>query len=45
MKVQPYIFYNGHARDPIAFSSEALGTEVVQLMPMQDGPPGFDIPE
>ena len=45
MQVQPYIFFNGQARDAIAFYTESLGAEVVQMMSMRDGPPGFDIPE
>ncbi len=44
MQVQPYLFFNGQARDAIAFYQKALGAEIVEMMPMGDGPPDFDIP-
>jgi PhnB protein len=51
MKVESYLFFNGHCEEAIAFYQQALGAEVVMQMRMSDSPephqpgilpPGFD---
>jgi PhnB protein len=38
MKVEPYLFLNGHCDEAIAFYKEALGAEVTILMRMNEAP-------
>ena len=51
MKVEPYLFFNGHCEEAIAFYKEALGAEVIMQMRMNESPeppqpgmlpPGFE---
>lgn len=51
MKVEPYLFFNGHCEEAIAFYREALGAEVIMQMRMSESPeppppgmvpPGFE---
>ena len=38
MKVEPYLFFNGHCEEAIEFYRSALGAEVLSLMRMKDSP-------
>ncbi|KZC42238.1 MULTISPECIES: VOC family protein [Rhodanobacter] len=40
MQVQPYLFFDGHCEEAIAFYRRAIGAEVVMLMRYGDGPAG-----
>ena len=51
MKIEPYLFFNGHCEEAIAFYKEALGAEVLMQMRMNESPeppppgmvpPGFE---
>ncbi len=51
MKVQPYLFFDGHCDEALAFYGKALGAEVTVLMRYKDSPepaapgmlpPGFE---
>ena len=51
MKVEPYLFFNGHCEEAITFYKEALGAEVLMQMRMNESPeppqpgmlpPGFE---
>ena len=44
MQIQPYLFFNGEAGDAISFYKDALGAEVVMMMPMSEAPPEFEVP-
>jgi PhnB protein len=38
MQIQPYLFFNDHCDEAIAFYREAVGAEVQMLMRFKDGP-------
>jgi len=38
MKVEPYLFFNGHCDEAIEFYKKALGAEVTMLMRFKDSP-------
>jgi PhnB protein len=38
MKVQPYLFFNGHCEEAIEFYKGALGAQVTMLMRFKDNP-------
>lgn len=40
MQIQPYLFFDGHCDEAIAFYRQAIGAEVVMLMRYADGPDG-----
>lgn len=44
MDVRPYLFFNGRARDAIAFYQAALGAEVQMVMHFKDAPEGPQMP-
>ncbi len=38
MHIQPYLFFNGHCEEALAFYQGALGAELTQLMRMKESP-------
>ena len=38
MKVEPYLFFNGHCEEAIEFYKKSLGAEVTMLMRFKDSP-------
>ena len=38
MKVEPYLFFNGHCDEAVEFYKKALGAEVTMLMRFKDSP-------
>nr|WP_294556349.1 VOC family protein [uncultured Rhodopila sp.] len=44
MQVQPYLFFEGHCEDAIAFYRSAIGAEVQMLMRYKDAPDGAAAP-
>jgi PhnB protein len=38
MHIQPYLFFDGHCDEAIAFYRQALGAEVIMLMRFGEGP-------
>lgn len=40
MYIQPYLFFDGHCDEAIAFYRQALGAEVLMLMRFGEGPEG-----
>lgn len=38
MQIQPYLFFNGHCEDALAFYKKALGAEVTALMRYKESP-------
>lgn len=44
MNLRPYLFFNGRAREAIAFYEAALGAEVQMLLRFKDAPEGPRMP-
>ena len=44
MKVQPYLFFNGHCDEAIAFYQRAIGAEVTFRMQFKDAPASDAMP-
>lgn len=42
MHIQPYLFFDGHCDEAIAFYRQALGAEVLMLMRFGEGPEGSE---
>ena len=38
MKVEPYLFFNGHCEEAVEFYKKSLGAEVTMLMRFKDSP-------
>ena len=38
MRVEPYLFFNGHCEEAVEFYKKALGAEVAMLMRFKDSP-------
>lgn len=45
MQICPYIFFNGQARDALAFYADVFDAPMPEVMTMAGAPEGMDIPE